>query len=323
MVESEDDQEYVGEGNEVSDESDEEFTIGKKRKAPLPTPKKSKRSKKAKPASLKSNNKASRRSSRKKSQMSYCEDSSDDDDDDVYELCDGQPKVSKEKPRQQLSKKRNTSSRKPSTSAQKSKTKKTPVKKAENMDCAVTVNPQLLKTNPPSRPSRNARQARSQISYAEDSSGEDSESYEICDGQPIRRDQVENLESIKVGCTLPKSRMRAVQKKSPVKSESTSDGLGPNGNHPGSDDSENTSNADKVVLVKGQPILKSKAMSMLADDNRFFMTKNLLQDILSSEELHEPLCIWKLHGKSLQKFVQVDTSKVNYGSIRIVSKVVN
>ena len=149
------------------------------------------------------------------------------------------------------------------------------------MSEAVTNSSRQVKKNSSDTP-RSLRTARPQVSYVEASSEDDldQEEYEICDGQPVK-------------CTdLPKLQ------------QSGESGNGSEQKAILLDDSELSK--DKVMLVKGQPVFRNKALSVpLKDVSKFFVQKSMLDEMSN-----EPLSIWRLQGKIMQKFIQVNASKV-------------
>lgn len=270
-----------------SDWSQDQHRKSKKRKRSLgKQPKKKK--KPAKKALVKSVSKSSRRSTRRKSQPDYCEDSSDDE---VYELLDGQPL--KLNPNKQHNKTSNKNRTKPFSKSNKS-SRKNPSVNLSNLCKSgdIVLSPEPL-ADLISESLRDVRQTRSQVSYAEESSDD---FYELCDGQPIKSDLISRV-------SLP-SHTNGTEHK---ESLDTSNPMSTQNN----DDLDNNSvSSDKVVIVKGQPIFLSQAITMYADDNSFVANKQAIQDLASNSQAIDQFCIWKLYGKLMQKFIQVDTSKV-------------
>ena len=283
------DNDYIDDGGDYSEGSDFEYGARKKKKAiktPVKSKPKSKRSKKVQPKPPQ--RRGARRSSRTTSNPDYCEES-DDDSDDVYELCDGQPKLATHKKKTPARKIQLREDPIPKQKQTKKRSARKVASSKSTTSCVATVSPDLVKTDlTPS--SRSSSRKRSQVSYVEDSSDDELDSYDICDGQPVKRRSSEPLVD-KVGSTLPKHKK--------IKIEKTAQ----SSNVVKEEDSE-----DKVVLVEGQPVLKKKALSMLEDENQFYM--KVSETCLSEEELLKPLCIWKVRGKLLERFEQVESSKV-------------
>ena len=142
---------------------------------------------------------------------------------------------------------------------------------------------------------RDVRQTRSQVSYLEESSDD---SYELCDGQPKK--SANHSKSLLYSPDLNKAQLNDNNEVLLNSKNSLQSGF----NDVTLEDEVSSSN--KVVLVKGQPTLLSKAITMYANDNIFVVHKEYLKE----SHYNQPLCIWKLHGKLMQKFVQVDASKV-------------
>ena len=291
------DNDYIADDKDYSEGSDDEYRVSKAKKQLKKSISRSRsKSKRSKKTLTKIPCKeGSRRSARTTSSLSYCEDSGDSDD--LYELCAGQPKLTKQikrdlpvkvTPEKSLSKEKQ--------SKKKSFQKVSSVKSTS--ECVATITPDLVKTNFLSS-SRSSCRKRSQVSYAEASSDDDLDMYELFDGQPIKRSSAKPSVGL-VGSTLSK------HKKSKLKKTSDFSKLDPNDEIEGESDADNSS--EKVVLVHGQPVLKSKALSMLEEENQFFIENVVFH--MTEQDLMEPLCIWKLHGKLLEKFVQIDFSKV-------------
>jgi len=275
------DNDYVGDDRDYSEGSDVEFGVRKKKKHVKNTPKnkpKSKRSKKVK--TKPPERRGSRRSSRTTSAPSYCEES--ENSDDMYELCDGQPKVKKEIPAPKVILKEPV----PTRNRTKKKAKKVTTLKSASTYYDETVSPELVNTNL-TPTSRTSSRKRSQVSYVEDSSDDELDSYELCDGQPVKRHSTTTSVDM-VGSTLPKRKRVKVEESTAL--------------------DEDRENEPKVVLVQGQPILKVKALSMLEENNQFYVEKSTM----NLTEVVKPLHIWKLHEKVLEKFEQIEFSKVWY-----------